>query len=95
MAKKIIDKLEDLERKCDAAFKKAIKLTLELDKERAAHLDTLRRVEWGASGDYQDNDGVIRLRPCCPECMCWKHDGWHEDDCKLAADLKRLEGLLK
>ena len=66
-----------------------------LESERDRHLATLKRVEWGASGDYQDNDGVIRLRPCCPECMCWKHDGWHEDDCKLAADLKRLEGLLK
>ena len=55
-----------------------------LDKERAAHLATLKRVEW-----LSDCDGY-NIEPSCPVCLSWVSEG-HTKDCQIAADIKRLE----
>ena len=55
-----------------------------LDKERAAHLDTLKRVEWCVFDGF--GNGY-----CCPECKGFEEHG-HRDKCQIDADIKRLEG---
>ena len=57
-------------------------------KERTRHLDTLKRVEWASY--LPNSQGYIPTG--CPVCERPKYRG-HANDCQIAADIKRLEGM--
>ena len=58
----------------------------DLDKERAAHLADLERVEWCVGRRVH----VAVTQYYCP--VCGKVIGCHAEDCQIAAEIKRLEG---
>ena len=63
----------------------------DLDKERDAHLATLKRVEWADKSAAYYPDQGLREVSYCPVCGTLKGFD-HSDDCQIDAEIKRLEG---
>ena len=67
-------------------------LEAEVEQERAAHLATLKRVEWsGSEQAYSWETHTQFLIPCCPDCLRAEKYKEHSKSCQIAAEIKRLE----
>ena len=68
-------------------------LEAEVEQERAAHLATLKRVEWCDTNQFHfEKENRYYSLPCCPVCGRGKRWNEHKPDCRIAAEIKRLEG---
>ena len=64
-----------------------------LESERDRHLATLKRVEWCDTNQFHfEKENRYYSLPCCPVCGRGKRWNEHKPDCRIDADLKRLEG---
>ena len=81
--KQMLNRIEELEGVSCRALSRVRGLEAEVEQERAAHLDTLKRVEWCVFDGF--GNGY-----CCPECKGFEEHG-HRDKCQIDAEIKRLE----
>ena len=90
--KQMLNRIEELEGVSFRAISRVRELEAEVEQERAAHLATLKRVEWCDTNQFHfEKENRYYSLPCCPVCGRGKRWNEHKPDCRIAADLKRLE----